>query len=233
MENATKALLIAAGMLFAVAIVSMGLYAYVQITEYYAAKQDATTTEQITEFNLAYEAYNRDDVTGFELVSLINKIINYNSQNTYASGEGYSFINSDKGWEKMYIEFTLTDSIFTNGIEGFKLFSKTTYNSEHQTTETELIGIINDMQELENEYSATVLSKLVSNRSYLSQFGGNGTKSIAEVLGTNSIDLDDLSTKKICNYEQYIEFKRAEFKCTGTEYNSSTGRIVKMYFEQN
>ena len=35
----------------------------------------------------------------------------------------------------------------------------------------------------------------------------------------------------IYKYYEYIQFKRAYFKCTGTTYNRQTGRITKMEFE--
>ena len=74
MENATKALLIGAGMLFAVVVVSMVLYTYTQITTYYNSKQNEQEVKQQAEFNIEFSAYDRD-LTGFELVTLINKAI--------------------------------------------------------------------------------------------------------------------------------------------------------------
>lgn len=230
MENATKALLIGAGMLFAVAIVSLMIYAYFSITGYYSEQQSSMTKEQITEFNNEYEAYNREDVTGFEIVSLINKIINYNNYN--AVDENLGFENTDKNYEKMYIEFTIKNSDILNGIDGVKLFTSNKYDSENSKTNTALEKIMTDMQSLESTYTAGVLSKLVSNRYYLSIYGGDGSKDIKQVLGKNTDEKDLPKLEDVLKYEQYIEFKRAEFKCTKTEYNNSTGRIVKLIFEE-
>ena len=33
------------------------------------------------------------------------------------------------------------------------------------------------------------------------------------------------------NYYEYVQFKRANFKCTGLEYDNNTSRIIKMKFE--
>lgn len=229
MENATKALLIGAGILFAIIILSLAIFGYQQITQYYGEKQEVTTVEQIAEFNRQYEAYNRNDVTGFELVSLINKIIDFNANN--AVDQTLGFNNVEKAYQKMYVEFTTTDSKLLNGIDGKKLFTKSTYNSESSKVNDELEAIIDEMQDLENKYTAAVLSKLVSNRESLEIYGGDGSKDIKQVLGKNMTDLPQ--KEKVLKYEQYIEFKRAEFKCTGTEYNRTTGRIVKLIFMQN
>ena len=32
-------------------------------------------------------------------------------------------------------------------------------------------------------------------------------------------------------YYEYVQFKRAKFKCTGTEYDKNSGRIINMKFE--
>ena len=240
MENATKALLISAGILFAIVIISIGVLSYSGIKNYYAQKQTSLTAEQLAAFNREFEAYNRDDVTGFELVSLINKIINFNSNN--AVDEALGFANTEKNFEKMYIEFTITDSSLTEKTEGVRLFSQNKYNSEHSNTNTELVRIIKEMQGLENRYSASALSKLVSNRESLVVYGGDGTKDIEQVLGklakvpgynvTGEEKYSKDGTEEIIKYEQYIAFKRANFKCTGTEYNNNTHRIVKLFFEQ-
>ena len=80
MENATKALLIAAGMLFAMMILSLMVYAYSMFTGFQQSKVNATREEQINEFNLEYESYNRKDVRGIELYTLYAKIQDYNAR---------------------------------------------------------------------------------------------------------------------------------------------------------
>ena len=87
MENATKALLIAAGALFAVVIISIVWIAYGNLTGYYNAKQDNINQEQLSAFNNEYAAYDRE-LTGFELISLINKVSDYDKNK--ADAEGYA-----------------------------------------------------------------------------------------------------------------------------------------------
>lgn len=228
MENATKALLIGAGMLFAIAIISIAWATYTNITGYYQEEQKSLTSEQLADFNKEYEAYNRDNVTGFELVSLINKVINYNSSNAVDSNWGYS--NTDKNFQKMFVKFKLTDENLIKGIDKVKLFNSSEYDIEKSDKYNELVSKIEEMQKLENKYGANVLSKLVSDRENLAIYGGNGSKDIKQVLGKEQ----DVPNNKndILKYEQYIEFKRAKFKCESTEHNNSTGRITKLIFVQ-
>lgn len=87
MENATKALLIAAGTIFAVIIISIVWITYGNLTGYYSAKQSNLSQEQLAAFNTEYAAYDRE-LTGFELVSLINKVADYDKNK--ADAEGYA-----------------------------------------------------------------------------------------------------------------------------------------------
>lgn len=82
MENATKALLMAAGVLFAVMILSLLLIGYNQLSDYYAEKSESTEVKQIAEFNSKFENYNRKKVRGSDLISLVNRVIDYNAQET-------------------------------------------------------------------------------------------------------------------------------------------------------
>ena len=256
MENATKALLIGAGMLFAVVVVSMVLYTYNQITTYYNSKQDEQEVKQQAEFNTEFAAYDRDDVTGFELVSLINKIINYNRQNAYesgttASGSTYSYNNADKNWRTMEISFIITEDLLVEGKEGYNLFEdgrRTTtqdnkdgleFDSHYNNTNDIIEEIMNEMHDLENSFSAGVLTKLVENRGSLAEYGGNGSKDIKLVLGkelkTDGKELPKAGkegTEQLIKYEQYIEFKRAEFRCVDREYDQNTGRLYLLSYEQ-
>ena len=85
MENATKALLMAAGILIAIIVLSLAIVVYGRISGFYQTKQSNLNEEQLAEFNNQYIAYDRTDVTGFELVSLINKVIDFNQNKVYGA----------------------------------------------------------------------------------------------------------------------------------------------------
>ena len=234
MENSSKALLIAAGLLLAIMIVSLLVISYNQWSNYQQSKQSSMTEEQIVVFNKEYEAYNRDNVTGFELVSLINKIISFNSNNAVDGALGFN--NTDKAYTKMYVKFSVT-KIYDDETSKSKsdkqyerVFKSKEYDSEYSKTNTELESIINEMRGYENTYGATTMSKLAS----LTDYDPNDTSEIKRVLGEKDSDtLGALPTKtQVKRYQTYIDFKRANFKCVKTEYDNQTGRITKLIFEQ-
>lgn len=88
MENASKALLIAGGILILIILVSLVLLAKGNISNYYASEEELKMTEDKTKFNEQFTRYNRNDVAGYELISLSNKIIDYNERLSSETSEG-------------------------------------------------------------------------------------------------------------------------------------------------
>ena len=90
MENITKALLMAAGMLLAVLILSLLVMAYNRISSYYERNEELLSIEQLDKFNKQFQNYaGREDIRGNELISLMNKIIDYNASESYQVGTNY------------------------------------------------------------------------------------------------------------------------------------------------
>jgi len=73
MENASKALLIAAGMFFAMLILTMMMYMSGRITEIGEIQESKRAAEQLAAFNAEYEAYNKKLMYGTDIVTIINK----------------------------------------------------------------------------------------------------------------------------------------------------------------
>lgn len=80
MENASKALLMAGGMLIAIIIISMLMLMINSLTSYQQEDVQSQREAQIVEFNQQYLGYERDDVRGNELYSLINRTFDYNER---------------------------------------------------------------------------------------------------------------------------------------------------------
>ena len=88
MENLSKALLIAAGMLFTIMILSMLMLTYNQIASHYQQQHELAVIEQTELLNKEFENYNRSYLRGNDLISLMNKIIDYNTSQSYNIGVG-------------------------------------------------------------------------------------------------------------------------------------------------
>lgn len=80
MENASKALLMAGGIILTILVFSLLLYAWASIQEYQSNQQKMLEVEELTEFNLKFTNYERNDVKGYELLTLVNKVIDYNQR---------------------------------------------------------------------------------------------------------------------------------------------------------
>lgn len=74
MENASKALLIAGGILMAVLIIGLLMYVWISVGDYTSQAEDQKLKEQLTAFNKQYEAYQRQILRGSDIASVINKI---------------------------------------------------------------------------------------------------------------------------------------------------------------
>ena len=79
MENATKALMMAGGVLLALLVISLLVYAWGSFSDYYDNQSSLSDIEDLTEFNLQFTNYDRDDVMGYEIISLMNKVVDYNN----------------------------------------------------------------------------------------------------------------------------------------------------------
>lgn len=92
MENVSKALLIGASILLSVMILSLVVMSYNEISSYYKAKSDSIDIEQTTEVNKIFENYNQDKIRGSDMISLMNRVIDYNERQSYLVGTNYKRI---------------------------------------------------------------------------------------------------------------------------------------------
>lgn len=81
MENASKALLIAGGVLIALLILGALIVLFVNLSEYQESSNANEKSLQVAQYNNQYEPFNKDDLTLMELKSLYNKIQSNNVKN--------------------------------------------------------------------------------------------------------------------------------------------------------
>lgn len=85
MENASKALVMAGGVLIALMIIGALLLMFNNISNYQRANVENTKDSQVVEFNNQFSTYNRDDVRGSDLYTLLNRAVDYNTRQTTSS----------------------------------------------------------------------------------------------------------------------------------------------------
>ena len=81
MENATKALIIAAAILIAIVLISLGVFVLGQGTQMVQENSDMTST-QVTAYNAEWESYLGNNVSGTKVKQLINAVNQHNRNAT-------------------------------------------------------------------------------------------------------------------------------------------------------
>jgi len=87
MENASKALLIAGGVLIALIILAMLLAMFDSMSNIQKEHEEQTKIEQIAAFNSEFEVYNKKVMYGTDVITLINKVAENNKK--YSTNNDY------------------------------------------------------------------------------------------------------------------------------------------------
>lgn len=248
MENATKALIIAGGMLLAILIVSLLIYAWSLFSEYQSSKDSLLEVEDTAKFNEQFANYDRDGVQGYELLSLVNKVIDYN----YRKSNDTQAKNDDK-----YKTITISINFLNDGnrkkltVDGGnnKLFTQNTYSQSTigTTTQNPFNNIIQMTSNIESLYgNSDNASKIAKgfNSIFLGNYANDNDK-INAVKKFNSLSSKKYSLdvngynnmysnerENVYIYYEFMQFKRSLFNSVSNqvEYDDSTGRIIKMVF---
>lgn len=175
MENVTKALLIAAGMLLAMLLVTILVIGYNQISAHYELEHELIKAEQLDQFNKQFQNYSGKVIRGNELISIMNKIINYNTSQSYQIETGYkpikvkieigsdlmnSFKFENKGEKNDYIKPVIQNTVGDQASDSELV--KITSTPTDLISEAASVGItINDtqLQKLTMEISNIIFDK--------------------------------------------------------------------------
>ena len=127
MENATKALIIAGGILIAMLIVGLLTWGYTQLRSLRQTNVEEEERQQIVEFNERFEAYTKRVVRGYQMISLANLVYDTNTRYTYDNGyspvtiivDGLSSETAEKEDLESYIQDKY-DTMTSNEKNAFK-----------------------------------------------------------------------------------------------------------------
>ena len=72
MENASKALIMAGGILIALLVLGALLLMFNELSAYQRSNSDIENVSQLTEFNYQFTQYARRDLSGVDIISLSN-----------------------------------------------------------------------------------------------------------------------------------------------------------------
>ena len=259
MENASKALIMAGSVLIALMIIGALVLTFGNLTSYQESNVDSTRTAQIAEYNNQFETYNREDVRGSDLYSLLNKVIDYNRRQSSA-GTGTGDTGDEMAYTPMEISFSfpsghpITD-IAADGRNNL-LITKSSYTISEKTatatTNTFEADVKGKVDDLEDAYGQNSLTNLTTNLTKIFVDSVSDADEEARVVKNfndasrvvkiqSFSDIDSKSNKgqlsgstirnDVYTYYEYVQFKRAYFDCTDVAYDNQTGRITKMVFE--
>ena len=231
MENASKALVMAGGILIALLVIGELLLMFNQVSDYQRSGTDLEKDQQLTDFNKEFTQFTYGDIKGYELISLVNKVIDYNGKSGTAN----------------YVDYSLKITVKIENLQGFagkygtqgksKLFGRVSSYIVN-TSATQFITDVTKFRELENTYSLATMSKLSANydtlkNAYDNPSDENGTYEgkMQEIVGrvvkynNKTIKLSDIE-----NYREYSEFKTSTFESSTPEYYGN-GQVKSMAFK--
>ena len=242
MENASKAFLMAGGILIAILIIGALLLMVTQIGDYQKTKDSGAKATQIAKFNSDFERYLDDKgIKGTDIVSLINKIADYNTKQANNTGSTSGVTN--------YVDYNVKMSITISGLDEFnekyaydnltnddKLFNPTAYGElKYDTTTadgTKLIKKMKEFTDLQDKASIANLKKISSfytkgttEQQIIDELKNLGEENIAKDVEDGIISMDTIK-----KYTQYSEFKTSTFK-SYREPDYKNGQIQNLYFE--
>ena len=88
MENASKALIMAAGILIGVLILTLAMYLFITFGQSSSEIHDRMYDNQLTQYNAQYTIYSgRDDITIYEIISVAN--LAHNNNDKYKDYTGF------------------------------------------------------------------------------------------------------------------------------------------------
>ncbi len=211
MENASKALLIAGGILLAMLTIATLVLLKNNLQELKTAESEKKYQDQLTAFNMEYEAYHKNIMYGTDVISVINKAIDNNLLMNKTQPEDPYYIN---------IEFEIITDM-----HGYReIITETADGKEHKN---ESLG--DDSLNIGSYVLGNVGEEYMDIDDDLLNFfrtEATSTSTTQEEI----VDGEEVITTTTI-YPAIINFKKAVFTCTGVEY-SDEGRVDLLTFRQ-
>ena len=217
MENASKALIMAGGVLISLIVIGLLVLFYNNLSGMQKIKTDSETEQQAAEFNKQYDVYARD-VYGSEILSIANKIADYNKREA-----------DNKGYTPIDLEVTFTKGLSERYFVENKVYSaKDLYDITANKSAKNPICLEEYVKQLGNK---TVYSRTNSSISRQIKKIATMRTNDLQALGIEEADYKD----NLAEYNQYknllTQMKETVFKYVKFDYDENNGRIKKMIYK--
>lgn len=251
MENAAKALEIAAGVILAVILMSLISYFFSTISEWPQQEEDTASAEQLAKFNLEYEVYEKSAMYGVDVISCLNKARSNNEK--YVEGGGFLtgskydssyiinvYVSINEPLEEI-IEIYYFDYDSNKEDQRFKeddvINSITNKRNEYYLlpNEQRKMDVLN-LPQMDNPNYYTDFTKndllwtskktLDNSSKYMVPGGGNTTKTLSDGTEKTYYSLMDINGKvdKTTSLYKLIEFSASNPKITVKNHDSNSFR---------
>lgn len=214
MENASKALVMAGGILIALLVIGALLLMFNQLSDYQKSGTTLTKTSQLTDFNKEFVQFTYDNIKGYDLITLVNKVVDYNKKSGIGNSVNYE--------EKISLTIDITKFKNKYGTNGkLQAFTKNSYTIKDGSDE--LASTLAYFSGLESTYTIATMSKLSANYDSIKL----GDKTIKDVTGKDI----NISSEEIEKYREYSEFKSSTFASDGEVQYYPDGQIKSLLFK--
>lgn len=223
MENASKALMMAGGVLIGVLVIAVLVFAYSQMQNLPLSEEEQLAAEQLAAFNLEYESYNKDVMYGTDVISVLNKAISNNKK--YADNSNY-IIN---------ISFTIKNEDSANIGETVVTYKSTDNGATFSKTKSVTTTLFSKGRtySLADNYDNNYRSgdSIVESNKINHLLSKTDTE-IRDPIKANTYNKDGSGNYwYTITYSAFSDFKRSIFRCKEVKYNNE-GRINDMHFVQ-
>lgn len=221
MENASKALIMAGGILIALLVISLLVFFYNNVVDVQRINQSNEDVEAVKEFNKKYEVYSRN-IYGSEILSLANMVDDYNSRE--ANNKGYTKI-------ELYVTFEKTpnETYFAKG---------KTYTAKQICEQVAKIEAEVNKYSSRNKKDGHIFYHRTTDKisRTTAQLANMRTSDIKNLLGYD--EKEGLPAEMTSDIQAYnniknllTEIKEKVFKYENFEYDQKTGRIISLNYK--
>lgn len=215
MENASKALLMAGGILISLIIIGVLLLMFNQLGAFQKAQSSSEKDAQLAIFNQEFAKYaDETSIKGVDIISLANKVVDFNKKSGITNSVDYD--------QKITLNINLNGFAEKYGVNGSSKLFEQQKKFNIQLNNNKFMEAIIKFTNLESQYTLSTMSKLSTNYDSIA----NKEKTIFQVTGKNiNIGIGDIE-----KYREYSELKSSTFKPSiSPKYKN--GQIIELSFE--
>lgn len=220
MENTSKALLMAGGVLIGILVIGALVLMVNQLGSYQRQNFSSEAEKQVAQFNQDFTRFTDQNIKGIDIVTLVNKVIDHNKRSGSVNSLNYDI--------KITLTINVTGFATKYGTSGkskmFEDITEFTINSSNPQNNP-LSKKIVYYTGLENTYGLDNLRKLSAN--FDSVYGSNPTKTVKDIIGK---DDSSITRNVVEEYREYSEFKTSVFKSEGSP-TYTNGQVSGLAFK--